>query len=225
MVYKIWKGSGNLEPIIIEHPLVKHKLGIIRNKDTKSKEFREIVDELAIILIYEATKDIPTIKYNIKTPLIDTEVEKIKASNIVILPIIRAGLGMLNGALKLIPGARAGHLGIYRDEDTLQPVEYYMRSPELNEEDIVIIIDPMFATGGSAIMAIDYVKEKGAKKIKVLSIVSAPEGIKKLNEHHPDVEFITCAIDSHLNKYGYIVPGLGDAGDRIYNTRPKKEIK
>jgi len=214
-----------LKPIIIDHPIVKHKLGLLRNKNTKPKEFREIVEELAIILIYEATEDIPTIKYDVKTPLTEVEVERINASNIVILAIIRAGLGMLNGALKLIPGARVGHLGIYRDEDTLQPVEYYMKSPELNEEDIVIIIDPMFATGGSVIMAIDYVKEKGAKKIKVLSIVSVPEGIKNLNEHHPDVEFITCAIDSHLNKYGYIVPGLGDAGDRLYNTQPEKEIQ
>ena len=214
-----------MKPIIIDHPIVKHKLGLLRNKNTKPKEFREIVEELAIILIYEATEDIPTIKYDVKTPLTEVEVERINASNIVILAIIRAGLGMLNGALKLIPGARVGHLGIYRDEDTLQPVEYYMKSPELNEEDIVIIIDPMFATGGSVIMAIDYVKEKGAKKIKVLSIVSVPEGIKNLNEHHPDVEFITCAIDSHLNKYGYIVPGLGDAGDRLYNTQPEKEIQ
>jgi len=214
-----------LEPIIIDHPLVKHKLGVLRNEDTKSKEFREIVEELTIILMYEATKDIPTIKYNVKTPLIDTEVEKIKASNLVIIPIIRAGLGMLNGALKLIPGARVGHLGIYRDEKTLQPVSYYMKSPKLRKEDIIFIIDPMFATGGSMIMAIDYLKKNGAKKIKLLSIVSAPEGIKKLNKHHPDVEIITCVIDSHLNKYGYIIPGLGDAGDRLYNIQPDKEVK
>jgi len=214
-----------LEPIIIDHPLVKHKLGVLRNEDTKSKEFREIVEELTIILMYEATKDIPTIKYNIKTPLIDTEVEKIKASNLVIIPIIRAGLGMLNGALKLIPGARVGHLGIYRDEKTLQPVSYYMKSPKLRKEDIIFIIDPMFATGGSMIMAIDYLKKNGARKIKLLNIVSAPEGIKKLNKYHPDVKIITCAIDSHLNKYGYIIPGLGDAGDRLYNIQPDKEDK
>lgn len=214
-----------MEPIIIDHPLVKHKLGVLRNEDTKSKEFREIVEELTIILMYEATKDIPTIKYNIKTPLIDTEVEKIKDSNLVIIPIIRAGLGMLNGALKLVPGARVGHLGIYRDEKTLQPVSYYMKSPKLRKEDIIFIIDPMFATGGSMIMAIDYLKKNGAKKIKLLNIVSAPEGIKKLNKHHPDVEIITCVIDSHLNKYGYIIPGLGDAGDRLYNIQPEKEIK
>lgn len=214
-----------MEPIVIDHPLVKHKLGVLRNEDTKSKEFREIVEELAIILIYEATKDIPTIKYNVKTPLIDTEVEKIKASNLVIIPIIRAGLGMLNGALKLIPGARVGHLGIYRNEKTLQPVSYYMKSPKLRKEDIIFIIDPMFATGGSMVMAIDYLKKNGAKKIKLLSIVSAPEGIKKLNKHHPDVEIITCVIDSHLNKYGYIIPGLGDAGDRLYNIESEKEVK
>jgi len=214
-----------LESIIIDHPLVKHKLGVLRNEDTKSKEFREIVEELTIILIYEATKDIPTIKYNVKTPLIDTEVEKIKASNLVIIPIIRAGLGMLNGALKLIPGARVGHLGIYRNEKTLQPVSYYMKSPKLRKEDIIFIIDPMFATGGSMVMAIDYLKKNGAKKIKLLSIVSAPEGIKKLNKHHPDVEIITCVIDSHLNKYGYIIPGLGDAGDRLYNIESEKEVK
>ncbi|MBU2598552.1 MAG: uracil phosphoribosyltransferase [Actinobacteria bacterium] len=214
-----------MEPIIIDHPLVKHKLGVLRNEDTKSKEFREIVEELTIILMYEATKDIPTIKYNVKTPLIDTEVEKIKASNLVIIPIIRAGLGMLNGALKLIPGARVGHLGIYRDEKTLQPVSYYMKSPKLRKEDTIFIIDPMFATGGSMVMAIDYLKKNGAKKIKLLSIVSAPEGIEKLNKHHPDVKIITCAIDSHLNKYGYIIPGLGDAGDRLYNIQPEKEIK
>jgi len=214
-----------LEPIIIDHPLVKHKLGVLRNEDTKSKEFREIVEELTIILMYEATKDIPTIKYNIKTPLIDTEVEKIKDSNLVIIPIIRAGLGMLNGALKLIPGARVGHLGIYRDEKTLQPVSYYMKSPKLRKEDIIFIIDPMFATGGSMIMAIDYLKKNGARKIKLLNIVSAPEGIKKLNKHHPDVKIITCAIDSHLNKYGYIIPGLGDAGDRLYNIQSDKEVK
>ncbi|MGB3346392.1 MAG: uracil phosphoribosyltransferase [Candidatus Humimicrobiia bacterium] len=214
-----------MESIIIDHPLVKHKLGVLRNEDTKSKEFREIVEELAIILIYEATKDIPTIKYNVKTPLIDTEVEKIKASNLVIIPIIRAGLGMLNGALKLIPGARVGHLGIYRNEKTLQPVSYYMKSPKLRKEDIIFIIDPMFATGGSMVMAIDYLKKNGAKKIKLLSIVSAPEGIKKLNKHHPDVEIITCVIDSHLNKYGYIIPGLGDAGDRLYNIESEKEVK
>lgn len=214
-----------MEPIIIDHPLVKHKLGVLRNEDTRPKEFREIVEELTIILMYEATKDIPTIKYNVKTPLVDTEVEKIKASNLVIIPIIRAGLGMLNGALKLIPGARVGHLGIYRDEKTLQPVSYYMKSPKLRKEDIIFIIDPMFATGGSMIMAIDYLKKNGARKIKLLSIVLAPEGIEKLNEHHPDVEIITCTIDSHLNKYGYIIPGLGDAGDRLYNIQSDKEVK
>jgi len=164
------EGGDKLESIIIDHPLVKHKLGVLRNEDTKSKEFREIVEELAIILIYEATKDIPTIKYNVKTPLIDTEVEKIKASNLVIIPIIRAGLGMLNGALKLIPGARVGHLGIYRNEKTLQPVSYYMKSPKLRKEDIIFIIDPMFATGGSMVMAIDYLKKNGARKIKLLCL-------------------------------------------------------
>jgi len=214
-----------LEPKIIDHPLVKHKLGLLRNKDTKSKEFREIVEELAIILIYEATRDILTIKYDIKTPLTEVEVEKIKASNIVILPIIRAGLGMLNGILKLIPGARVGHLGIYRDETTLQPEKYFMKTPELDEENIVFIIDPMFATGGSVVIAVDYLKKNNAKKIKLLSIVSAPEGIKNLKEHHPDVEIITCAVDSYLNKYGFIVPGLGDAGDRLYNIEISKEIK
>lgn len=205
--------------IILNHPLIDNKLAILRNKKTGTKEFREIVGEISAYLCYEALKDAKTIEEEIDTPICKTKVKKINEDDYAFVPILRAGTGMLDGLISVVPNAKIGHIGLYRDEETLKPVRYYYKVPKGIENKTVVVLDPMLATGGSACDAITMLKEEGANTIKFLGIIAAPEGIKKLKEIHPDVEIYCAALDEKLNEIGYIVPGLGDAGDRIFGTK------
>ena len=209
----------NMNINVLDNPIIEHKLSIIRNKNTGTKEFREIITEIAIFLCYEAMKDAKLEEVEIETPLCKTKAKVLKEDNYAFVPILRAGTGMLDGLLQVIPNAKIGHIGLYRNEETLEPVKYYYKMPKDISNREVLILDPMLATGGSAADTIKCLKEDGVKKIKFLSIISAPEGIKKLNEEYPDVELYTAAIDEKLNEHGYILPGLGDAGDRIFGTK------
>ncbi|MBP3284724.1 MAG: uracil phosphoribosyltransferase [Clostridia bacterium] len=208
-----------MEPIVLTHPLVKHKLAILRDKKSGTKEFRELATELSTMLCYEATKDAPLYEAEIETPIGKTKVEKLNEDHYAFLPILRAGMGMLDGVLNIIPNAKVGHIGLFRNEDTLEPTQYYFKVPSGIEERTVIILDPMLATGGSACDAIASVKKIGVKNIKFLCIISAPEGIARIQKEHPDVQIYTTSVDEKLNEKGYIVPGLGDAGDRIFGTK------
>lgn len=205
---------------VIEHPLIKHKLTIIRDKETGTKDFREIVNEIARLLAYEVSRDLPLENVEIETPLVKSTEKKLAGKKVVVVPILRAGLGMVDGILDLIPAARVGHVGLYRDEETMKPVEYFVKMPNNLEDRQLYIVDPMLATGGSAIAAIDSVLERGAKieNIKFISIVAAPEGVEALHDAHPEVEIFTASLDEKLNDDAYILPGLGDAGDRLYGT-------
>jgi uracil phosphoribosyltransferase len=203
----------------IGHPLIQHKLAFIRDKNTGSKDFRELVEEVAMLMAYEVTRDIQTEEVEIETPICTTKCEILAGKKMAIVPILRAGLGMVDGMLKLIPAAKVGHIGMYRNEETLQPVEYFCKLPQdINERD-VIITDPMIATGGSAIDAIEALKKRGAKNMKIMCLIAAPEGIKAITDAHPDVDIYVASIDERLNEKGYIVPGLGDAGDRLFGTK------
>lgn len=208
-----------MEPIVLTHPLVKHKLAILRDKKSGTKEFRELATELSTMLCYEATKDAPLYETEIETPITKAKVEKLNEDHYAFLPILRAGMGMLDGVLNIIPNAKVGHIGLFRNEETLEPTQYYFKVPSGIEERTVIILDPMLATGGSACDAIASVKKIGVKNIKFLCIISAPEGIARIQKEHPDVQIYTTSIDEKLNEVGYIVPGLGDAGDRIFGTK------
>ncbi|WP_416044754.1 uracil phosphoribosyltransferase [Clostridium tyrobutyricum] len=203
----------------IAHPLILHKLALIRDKNTGSKHFRELVEEVAMLMAYEVTRDLPTEEVEIETPICKTTCKMLSGKKVAIVPILRAGLGMVDGMLSLIPAAKVGHIGLYRDEKTLKPVEYFCKLPQDIEERDVIVTDPMLATGGSASDAITLLKEKGAKKIRLMCLISAPEGIKMVTDIHPDVDVYVAAIDDKLNQDGYIIPGLGDAGDRLYGTK------
>ena len=204
---------------ILNHPLIQHKLAILRNKDTGVKEFRELVGEIAGLMCYEATRSHPTEEVEVQTPVANAVAKKIAGKKLAIVPILRAGLGMVDGILTLIPGAKVGHIGLFRDPETLEPVKYYCKMPSDIAERDVIILDPMLATGGSASAAIDFMKEYGVKNIKLMNILAAPEGIQRIREDHPDVPIYVAACDEKLNDHGYIVPGLGDAGDRIFGTK------
>ena len=204
---------------VLEHPLIKHKLAIIRNKDTDTKQFREIVKEIAMLMAYESFKDVPTQEVEVETPLETTTQSMVKENSIAIVPILRAGLGMVEGIHSLFPAAKVGHIGLYRDEETLEPQEYYCKLPTNIEEKVVMVVDPMLATGGSACDAVKMLKKRGCKNIKFMAIIAAPEGMKKLSTEHPDVEIFISTLDRGLNEHGYIVPGLGDAGDRIFGTK------
>lgn len=204
---------------ILEHPLIRHKLAIIRNKDTDTKQFRDIVKELATLMAYESFKDVPTQEITVETPLEKTVQTVVKENSIAIVPILRAGLGMVDGILTLFPAAKVGHIGLYRDEETLEPQEYYCKLPTNIEQKVVMVVDPMLATGGSACDAIKMLKKRGCDKIKLMSIIAAPEGVAKVAETHPDVEVFVATLDRCLNEHGYILPGLGDAGDRIFGTK------
>lgn len=203
----------------INHPLVLHKLAIIRDKNTGSKEFREVVEEISTLMAYEVTRGLPMEDVDIETPVAVAHCKIITGKKLAIVPILRAGIGMVDGMLKLVPAAKVGHIGLYRDESTLQPVEYFCKLPKDIEEREVIVVDPMLATGGSAIDAISMLKKRGAKSIKFVGIVAAPEGLKALSIKHPDVDIFIASIDEKLNEHGYIVPGLGDAGDRLFGTK------
>lgn len=204
---------------ILDHPLIRHKLAIIRAKNTDTKQFREVVEELAMLMAYESFKDVPTQEIVVETPLETTTQTVVKENSIAIVPILRAGLGMVNGILSLFPAAKVGHIGLYRNEETLEPQEYYCKLPSGIDEKVVMVTDPMLATGGSASDAIKMIKKRGTKKIKLLCIIAAPEGLKKVAEDHPDVEIFIATLDRELNEKGYILPGLGDAGDRIFGTK------
>lgn len=204
---------------ILDHPLIRHKLAIIRDKNTNTKQFREIIGELATLMAYESFKDVPTQEIEVETPLEKTKQTVVKENSIAIVPILRAGLGMVDGILTLFPAAKVGHIGLYRDEETLEPHEYYCKLPKNIETKVVMVVDPMLATGGSAVDAIGLLKKRGCKKIKLMSIIAAPVGVEKVAEAHPDVEIYVSTLDRCLNENGYILPGLGDAGDRIFGTK------
>ena len=204
---------------IFEHPLIQHKLTIMRDKNTSSKDFRELVSEIAMLMCYEITRDLPTKDVEVETPICKTMSKTIAGKKLAIVPILRAGLGMVDGVIKMIPSARVGHIGLYRDEETHTPVEYYCKLPKDIAEREVIVVDPMLATGGSAIDAITQIKQRGPKSIKFMGLIAAPEGIDALSKAHPDVEIYCAALDEKLNENCYIVPGLGDAGDRIFGTK------
>ncbi len=205
--------------IVLDNPIIRHKLSIIRNKETGTKEFREVIGEIATFLCYEAMEDAELQEVEIDTPICKTKVEQLDENKYAFVPILRAGTGMLEGLVKVMPNAKIGHVGLYRNEETLKPVRYYYKMPQDIANREVIVLDPMLATGGSAVDTITMLKEDGVKKIKFLCIISAPEGLRKLQETHPDVEIYTASIDEKLNEVGYIVPGLGDAGDRIFGTK------
>jgi uracil phosphoribosyltransferase len=203
----------------VKHPLIQHKLSYLRDKDTPTVHFRKFVEEVTLLLTYEATKDLPTEDVDIETPLEVTPAPRIQGKKVAVCPILRAGLGMLDGVLTLISGARVGFIGLYRDEETLQPVEYYVKLPQDVAERDVILLDPMLATGNSTAYAVKLVKDAGASSVRLISIIAAPEGIENIQSAHPDVQIVVAAIDRALNERGYIVPGLGDAGDRLYGTK------
>jgi len=204
---------------VFDHPLIAHKVSIMRQTETGSKDFRELLNEIAMLMGYEVTRDLPLEDYTIETPLETMVAKRISGKKLAIVPILRAGLGMVDGLLKLIPVAKVGHIGLYRDPDTHTPVEYYFKMPEDIESRIVIVVDPMLATGGSAIDAITMLKKRGVSNIRFMCLVAAPEGVKALQEAHPDVDIYCAALDRELNDHKYILPGLGDAGDRIFGTK------
>lgn len=204
---------------VMDHPLIQHKLTFLRDVSTGTKNFRELVSEIAMLMCYEATRDLPLKEITIETPLADARVHVISGKKIALVPILRAGLGMVEGMLEMIPAAKVGHMGMYRNPDTMQPIEYYCKLPNDIEDRDVLLLDPMLATGGSAIAAIDGLKRRGVKHIKLMNLIAAPEGIEAVQKAHPDVEIFVAAIDQKLNDHGYIVPGLGDAGDRIFGTK------
>lgn len=204
---------------IFEHPLIKHKISLLRDENTGTKDFRVLIEEIATLMGYEALRDLPLEYVNVKTPICEASVPMISGKKLAIVPILRAGLGMVNGILNLVPSAKVGHIGLYRDEETHEPHEYYCKLPESINERLVIVLDPMLATGGSAIDALNMIKKRGCNSIKFMSIIAAPEGLKALSEAHPDVEIYCGNLDEKLNENCYIVPGLGDAGDRIFGTK------
>ena len=208
-----------LKPVIMDHPLIQHKLTIMRDKNTGTKEFRELVGEIGMLMCYEATRDLPLKEVEIETPVAVTKTKVISGRKLAFVPILRAGLGMVDGVMRMVPAAKIGHIGMYRDPETHMPVEYYCKLPsDIGERD-VIVLDPMLATGGSAIDAITQIKAKGAKSVRFMCIIAAPEGLAALQEAHPDVQIYIGAVDEKLNENKYIVPGLGDAGDRIFGTK------
>ena len=207
------------QPMILDHPLVQHKISLLRSKRTGTKEFRDLVGEIATLMCYEATRDLPTEEVEIETPIAIARTRMLSGRKLAFVPILRAGLGMVDGMLTLVPAAKVGHIGLYRNEKTLEPVEYYCKLPEDIGDRDVIVLDPMLATGGSACDAITLIKKRGARSIKFLCLIAAPEGVARLQETHPDVEIYIAAMDEKLNENGYIVPGLGDAGDRIFGTK------
>lgn len=203
---------------VIDHPLIQHKLSLMRDIKTGTKEFRELLEEISMLMAFEITRDLPLVDVEIETPVTKCICKELAGKKLGVVPILRAGLGMLNGVIRIIPAAKVGHIGLYRDPQTLLPVEYYCKLPDVTERDF-ILLDPMLATGGSSVAAIALLKSKGVKHIKLMCLVAAPEGVRLVNEQHPDVGIYTAAVDECLNDHGYIVPGLGDAGDRIFGTK------
>ncbi|MEX2464932.1 MAG: uracil phosphoribosyltransferase [Gaiellaceae bacterium] len=211
--------TATAQVTVVDHPLVQHKLGLIRDASTPTQSFRQLVDELTLLLTYEATKDLATEETEVATPLERTTVQRISGKKVAVCPILRAGIGMLDGVLSLIAGARVGFIGLYRDEETLQPIEYYVKLPQDIADRDVFLLDPMLATGNSTAAAVATVKKAGAQSIRLIAIIAAPEGIERLHAEHPDVTIVVAAVDRGLNERGFIVPGLGDAGDRLFGTK------
>lgn len=205
--------------VVFNHPLVQHKVGIIRSRDTSVKEFRELLQEIAGLMVYEITRNLPLTEVRVETPLAVTRARTLEGKKLAIVPVLRAGLGMVDGILQLVPNAKVGHIGLYRDPETLNPVEYYCKLPQDIEEREIFVLDPMLATGGSAAAAISLVKQRGGQKVSLVCLIAAPEGIERVHREHPEADIFIAALDSHLNDHGYIVPGLGDAGDRLYGTK------
>ena len=204
---------------VMDHPLIHHKLAVLRNKETSVKEFRELVNEISGLMCYEATRNLPTMDVEVQTPIAVAKCKMLAGKKLAIVPILRAGLGMVDALVDLIPSAKIGHIGLYRDPETHEPVEYYCKLPEDIGNRVTFVVDPMLATGGSAVAAIDFLKKRGAKDIIMMNIIGCPEGIKRVQEAHPDVEMYLAACDEKLNDHAYIIPGLGDAGDRIFGTK------
>lgn len=204
---------------VFDHPLIQHKLTLIRDKQTGSKDFRDLVDEVSTLMAYEVTRDLPLMEVSIQTPVARAKTKVITGKKLGVVPVLRAGLGMVDGILKLVPAARVGHIGLYRDPETLQPVEYYCKLPADVKERELIVVDPMLATGGSASAAIQFIKDKGCTHIKLMCLIAAPEGIARVQKDHDDVDIFVAAVDEKLNEHGYIIPGLGDAGDRLFGTK------
>ena len=204
---------------VLDHPLIQHKLAILRNENTGVKEFRELVSEIAGLMCYEATRNLPTEEVEVKTPVAIAKCRMLAGKKLAIVPVLRAGLGMVDSMVDLIPSAKIGHIGLYRDPETHQPVEYYCKLPEDIESRVVFVVDPMLATGGSAVAAIDFLKARGCRNIIMMNIIGCPEGVKAVQDAHPDVEMYLAAVDEKLNDHAYIIPGLGDAGDRIFGTK------
>ncbi|MGI6690331.1 MAG: uracil phosphoribosyltransferase [Clostridiales bacterium] len=204
---------------ILDHPLIQHKLSIMRDKNTGTKEFRELLDEISMLMVYEVTRDMKTMEVEVETPLTVMKTRMLSGIPIGVVPILRAGLGMVDGIMRLIPNAKIGHIGLYRDPDTLLPVEYYCKLPADSEQRLLVVLDPMLATGGSASAAISFIKQRGCNNIKLVSLIAAPEGIARVEQDHPDVDIYVAALDDRLNEHGYILPGLGDAGDRLFGTK------
>ena len=205
--------------VVFDHPLIQHKLSILRDEKTSVKEFRELISEIAMLMCYEATRDLPLEEIDVKTPVAVAKCHRIAGKKLAIVPILRAGLGMVDGMVSMMPNVKVGHIGLFRDPETKEPVKYYFKMPADIAERDVIVVDPMLATGGSAAAAISFLKDEGVKHIKLMSIIGAPEGVARMQETHPDVDIFVAALDDHLNENAYIVPGLGDAGDRIFGTK------
>ena len=205
--------------VIVDHPLIQHKVTMMRDKNTNTRDFKQLLDEISLLLAYEATKDLPLEDVEVETPICKTTAKMVSGRSIGVVPVLRAGLGMVNGILTLVPNAKVGHIGLYRDPRTHLPVEYYCKLPADSEQRTLIVVDPMLATGGSAVAAIQFIKDRGCKDIKMMNLIAAPEGVKAVREAHPDVDIYIAALDDHLNENAYIVPGLGDAGDRIFGTK------
>ncbi len=204
---------------VFDHPLIQHKLSIMRDKNTGAKEFRELLEEISMLMIYEVTRDLPTEEVEVETPLCTCKTKMLAGKKLGVVPILRAGLGMVDGVTKLIPASRVGHIGLYRDPETLEPVEYYCKLPADSEKRELIVVDPMLATGGSASAAISFIKKRGCNHIRLVNLIAAPEGVARMQKDHPDVDIYVAAMDERLNEHGYIVPGLGDAGDRLFGTK------
>ena len=205
--------------VVMDHPLIQHKVSLMRCKDTGTKEFRELLEEVAMLMAYEVTRDLPLTDIEVETPICKCTAKEIAGKKLAIVPILRAGMGMVYGITKLVPSARVGHIGLYRDPQSLEPVEYYCKLPNDIQERDIILLDPMLATGGSSAAAITFLKKRGCKSIKLMNLIAAPEGIARVQKEHPDVDVFVAAVDEKLNEHGYIVPGLGDAGDRLFGTK------
>ena len=205
--------------VVFDHPLIQHKLSIMRDKRTGVKEFRELLEEIAMLMVYEVTRDLETCEVEVETPICKATCRRLAGHKLAVVPILRAGLGMVDGVLNLVPAAKVGHIGLYRDPETLEPVEYYCKLPADSTERDILVVDPMLATGGSASAAIQFIKNRGCSRIRLINLIAAPEGVERMQKDHPDVDIYIAALDEHLNEHGYIVPGLGDAGDRLFGTK------